>query len=84
MEYKTFAATIQKCGPQFYFHKCGTFLFVGSAQSPNFLKKKKKQEMLTLYFLVVGEGRLFPVKIDDEGKTVGVLKEEISNFMRFV
>jgi hypothetical protein len=48
------------------------------------LKKKKKQEMLTLYFLVVGEGRLFPVKIDDEGKTVGVLKEEISNFMRFV
>jgi hypothetical protein len=32
--------------------------------------------MLTLFFLVVGEGSVFPVKID-EGESVGVLKEEI-------
>jgi hypothetical protein len=32
--------------------------------------------MLTLFFLVVGEGSVFPVEID-KGKTVGVLKKEI-------
>jgi len=42
----------------------------------NFSKERKKKKMLTLYFLVVGEGSVFPVEID-EGKTVGVLKEEI-------
>ena len=32
--------------------------------------------MLTLFFLVVGEGSVFPVEID-EGECVGILKEEI-------
>jgi hypothetical protein len=44
----------------------------------NFSKfpKKKERKMLTLFFLVVGEGSVFPVETD-EGKTVGILKKEI-------
>jgi hypothetical protein len=39
--------------------------------------------MLTLFFLVVGEGSVFPVEID-EGKTVGILKEEINKKAKLV
>jgi hypothetical protein len=38
---------------------------------------------MTLFFLVVGEGSVFPVKID-EGETVGVLKEEINSKKRLI